>query len=51
MKKQFYVTPAIENITVEFEHGIAASGAIAPSGYGAEGAAGLGGVESGSTEW
>ncbi len=51
MQKQFYVAPSIENISVELEQGIAQSGGTAPSNYGAAGAAGVGGVESGSTDW
>lgn len=49
MKKQNYIAPGIENISVELESGIAQS--AAPAGYGAAGAAGVAGSESGTTDW
>jgi hypothetical protein len=49
MNRQFYVAPAIDNISVELEQGIAQS--AAPAGYGTAGAAGAAGGESGSTDW
>jgi hypothetical protein len=49
MKKQNYIAPEVDNISVELESGIAQS--AAPAGYGTAGAAGAAGSESGSTDW
>jgi hypothetical protein len=49
MKKQMYVAPETDYVSVECEQGIAQS--VAPAGYGAAGAAGAAGGESGSTTW
>ncbi len=49
MKNNNYVAPAMSIVSVELENGIAQS--VAPAGYGAPGAAGAAGDESGSTNW
>jgi hypothetical protein len=51
MRKQNYIAPAIENIAVEFENGIAQSSITIPEGYGTAGAAGAGADETGTTTW
>ncbi len=49
MRNPIYIAPVIENISVQLEQGIAASGVNA--GYGDEGAAGAAYQELGDMEW